>query len=62
MVRNGADFKHPKAAHTLEVVYSEMLLQICMDYPGLPDVRTMRLSEIRFFYNGERASLRKATK
>ena len=26
-------------------------LQICSDYNGLPDIRTMELFEIRFFYN-----------
>lgn len=43
-------------------VYSEMLLQITMDYPGLPDPRTLTNSEIRFFYEGLRPSLRKHTK
>lgn len=31
-----------------------MLRQICRDYPGLPDPRTLSLSEIRFFYDGLR--------
>lgn len=48
--------------HTLPVVYGEMLLQICRDYPGLPDPRTLSLSEIRFFYEGLRPELRKHTK
>ena len=26
------------------------ILQICTDYNGLPDIRTMTLNEIRFFY------------
>lgn len=43
-------------------VYAEMLLQICHEYPGLPDPRTLDLSEIRFFYDGCRGSLRKHTK
>lgn len=38
-----------------------MLLQVCTDYPGLPDPRTLTMSEIRFFYEGRRASLKKAT-
>jgi len=29
-----------------------MLVQICKDYPGLPDVRTLKASEIKFFYEG----------
>ena len=39
-----------------------MLLQICRDYPGLPDPRTLTLSEIRFFYEGLRGELLKYTK
>lgn len=27
-----------------------MLIHICREYPGLPDPRTLTLSEIRFFY------------
>jgi hypothetical protein len=44
------------------VVYGEMLLQICRDYPGLPDPRTLTACEIRFFYEGLRGELRHATK
>jgi hypothetical protein len=47
--------------HTLMPVYREMLLQICSDYPGLPDPRELSLGEIRFFYNGLRAGLKKHT-
>lgn len=43
-------------------VYPEMLLQICRDYPGLPDVRTMKVREIIFFYDGLRAELEQRTK
>jgi len=39
-----------------------MLLQICSDYPGLPDPRTLTLDEIRFFYSGLRKGLRERTK
>lgn len=42
--------------------YTEMLLQICMDYPGLPDPRTLTLKEIRFFYEGLRSQLIEHTK
>lgn len=42
-------------------VYREMLLGICSFYPGLPDPRTLTLSEIRFFYDGMRDSLKEAT-
>jgi hypothetical protein len=67
-VRDGADAELPrdretgKSTHTLLPVYGEMLMQICRDYPSLPDPRTMTLAEIRFFYNGGRASLREFTK
>lgn len=47
--------------HRLFPVYREMLLQICVDIPALPDPRTLRMSEIRFFYNGLRESLKKHT-
>lgn len=39
-----------------------MLLQICREYPGLPDPRTLSLTEIRFFYEGLRAELKRHTK
>lgn len=57
-MRKGADYRIPKGGHTLHTVYTEMLLQITRDYNGLPDVRTMRASEIRFFYEGLRAELK----
>jgi hypothetical protein len=38
-----------------------MLLQICMEYPSLPDPRTLTITEIRFFYNGLRPTLKKHT-
>ena len=47
--------------HTVLTVYSEMLLQVCSDYPGLPDPRTLTMSEIRFFYEGRRRALQDAT-
>ena len=43
-------------------VHTEMLLQVCRDYPGLPDPRTLQLCEIRFFYEGLRAELKEHTK
>lgn len=39
-----------------------MLLQICRDYSGLPDARTLTMSNIRFFYEGIRPELKKHTK
>jgi hypothetical protein len=67
-VRGGYDWKlepHREtgvATHTLPNVYGEMMLQVCSDYPNAPPARTMTLSEIRFFYEGLRAGLRKTTK
>jgi hypothetical protein len=43
--------------HTLVPVYQSMLLQIARDYPGLPDVRTLSMSDIRFFYDGLRPEI-----
>lgn len=50
------------AGHKLTAVYREMLLQICRDYAGLPDPRTLSMTEIRFFYEGVRLELRASTK
>jgi len=33
------------------------LLQVARDYSGLPDIRTLRLSEILFYYDGLQAEL-----
>ncbi len=43
-------------------VYTEMLLQISRDYPGLPDSRTLKAHEIRFYYEGVREELKSHTK
>ena len=66
-MRGGSDAWLPtdldgRPQHTLHAVYGEMLLQICSSYPGLPDARTLKISEIRFFYDGLRSDLRKSTK
>jgi hypothetical protein len=67
-VRNGANWRSPRdlksdiATHTARAVYREMLLQICSTYHVLPDPRTITLTEIRFFYDGMRASLCASTK
>lgn len=44
------------------VVMTTMLHQICRDYPGLPDPRTLKAYEIVFFYDGLRAELKEHTK
>lgn len=43
-------------------VYREMIVQITRDYSGLPDVRTLSMSQIRFFYGGLVPELKRATK
>lgn len=58
LVRNGQD----TTEHHRVAAYSEMLLQICMDYPGLPNPRTLTAKEIRFFYEGLRNELKEHTK
>lgn len=60
-MRHGTDEKLKKGDHIFAVVYREMLLQISRDYAGLPDIRTLKVFEIRFFYNGMRNELHKNT-
>jgi hypothetical protein len=43
-------------------VYGVMLTQISLDLPALPDPRTLRMSEIRYFYEQLRPLLHKRTK
>ena len=62
MVRYGGDHKGVGSEQEFGAVYRVMLLQICRDYPGLPDPRTLRASEISFFYDGLRAELVEHTK
>lgn len=68
LVQHGKDVRLPddretgETQHTLFAVYGVMLTQICMDLPALPNPRTLRMSEIRFFYDGLRPSLRERTK
>ena len=71
-MRNGEDARLPDykergterwcIAHTWLNVYREMLYQICLDYSGLPDFRTLTLSDITFFYDGLRPTLKAHTK
>jgi hypothetical protein len=72
LVRGGQDQASPPVfdqelgrlvkTHTPFAVHTEMLRQICRDYPGLPDPRVLKWHEIRFFYDGIRAELRELTK
>jgi hypothetical protein len=62
LVRNGADEKIPgRQVHVRGFVYSEMMLQVARDYPGVPDVRTLKHHQILFFYDALRAELKKPT-
>ena len=61
LVRHGVDEFLTRGRHRVVAVYSEMLLQVSREYPGLPDPRTMTLAEIRFFYNGLRGDLHSAS-
>lgn len=64
LVRHGVDEAIPEryGGNTAQAVYSEMLLQIAVTYPGLPDVRELTTKEIEFFYDGIRGDLQKSTK
>jgi hypothetical protein len=57
-VRHGGDARLSTAAAT----YTEMLLQCARDYPGLPDPRTLAVTDIVFFYSGLRAELKRYTR
>lgn len=62
LVRFGEDTKLEKGQHNFTNVYTEMFLQICRDYSSLPDPRTLRMSEIRFYYDGLRSELKEHTR
>lgn len=70
LVRNGANEKLSPSVtrdgvlerHTIFAVLLEMMYQIAQDYPGLPDVRTLKAHEIRFFYEGLRGGLLQHTR
>ncbi len=67
LVRGGSDARLPydrkarRVTHTATAVYGEMLLQVCRDYSGLPDPRSLTVEELVFFYSGLRAELKQAT-
>jgi hypothetical protein len=48
--------------HDTPTVYGHMLRQICLDYGALPDIESMAISRIVFFYEGLRATLVERTK
>ena len=61
-MRFGVDEKLPDGGHTYGPVYTEMFLQVCRDYASLPDPRTLTFKEIRFYYEGLRAELKRGTR
>lgn len=70
-MRNGGDYRLPKlldqttgmmvGGHKMQAVYGEMMCQIALDYAGCPDVRTMTLHQIRYFYDRLRPSIKRRT-
>lgn len=48
--------------HKLFAVYRTMLTQISLDYGTLPDQRSLKLHEIRFFYDCIRSSIKSTRK
>lgn len=62
LVRNGENVdlgfdRDGNPVHTRLTVMQTMILDICATYRSLPDVRTMDLDEIEFFYEGIRPIL-----
>ena len=50
------------STHKVVAVYMQMFLQIQCDYSSLPPPKTLKLSEIRVYYDFIRADLRERTK
>jgi len=61
LVRGGKDQPLPERGNDFCRVYGAMLLQVCRDYNGIPDARTLQAHEILFFYDGLRPELRTHT-
>ena len=59
LVRKGEDDEKP---YTRIEAYYEMILQVCLFYPSLPDIRTLITPEIKFYYEGIRHELKELTK
>jgi hypothetical protein len=58
LVIKGKEERLLKGMNTLPVVYTAMLQTIARNYYSLPDLRTMTMTEIRFFYDGMRRELK----
>jgi hypothetical protein len=39
-----------------------MFLQICLEFSSLPDPRTLAISEVKFYYEGIKETLKEHTK
>lgn len=65
LVIRGDDKKPPREkrfdTNTAPVVYGMMLAQVCRDYAGLPDPRTLTVEQILWFYDWLRPELKKHT-
>ncbi len=59
LVINGAESPMPQrdGGNLFTSVYRSMLLQICRDFPGLPDVRALSAGQIKFFYQALKPEL-----
>lgn len=71
VVRGGEDARLPHVrgddgafheGHTVFAVYREMFFQIQRDYASLPDPRSLKMHEIRAYYEALRGELQKHTK
>lgn len=60
-MRPNVDGDDDGEAHCFANVYREMFLQISRDYASLPDPRTITATEIRFYYEGLREELKRAS-
>lgn len=62
IVQNGQKWRDMPLRHTLVPIYGHMLLQICRNYSSLPDIHTLELHHIEFFYDGLRHELKQWSK
>ena len=65
-MRSGGDARPSLAARRAmgcaAATWIAMLLQVARDDPGVPDLRTLRIGEIVFFYDGLRYELKNHTR
>jgi hypothetical protein len=58
---NGRVLLLTDSPHTFLPVVGHMLRQICLDYGSLPNIETIDMDGVVFFYEGLRAELRRRT-